>query len=678
MKRSQEADSTRAGWTRGRWAWALILAFGWAASGSEAAAQEKLVYVKKASREETRQASLAASGQSKLDGAWHLVGPFDNKGFSVPLPPEAAVDLAAKYQGKGGEEIAWRKTDFVDGKVHNLAPKFKQTNNCVCYLYREIDSPAGGQVRASLGSDDGIIVFVNGKKVFENDANRPAAPDQDFAVLPLKPGKNQLLLKITNNGGNWEFYFQAAASARLIAELEQKLDDDFPPAGEVAHYRMLTLPLPENELIEVGGLAFRPDGKLYVATRRGDVWLVSNPTSKDLSEVTFKPYARGLHEILGLRVVPEGLLLCQRPEITLLKDADGDDEADEFITINDRFGVSGDYHEYLYGPARDKDGNLFVTLNVGFGGGHQAKVPYRGYCLKVTPEGKMIPWAYGLRSPNGLNFSPDGRLYYTDNQGEWVGSCKMHEIRQGEFYGHMASVRWQPGKKDGDRPEMVPPVIWFPYSLSKSTTEPVWDTTQGKFGPFAGQTFIGDLTNSLIMRAMLEEVDGRMQGAVTSFRSGFICGVNRLAWAPDGSLIVGQTNRGWGSVGGQPHGLQRLVYTGRTPFEIQNMKVTPQGWDLTFTEPVEKTRAAKPEAYILSSYTYHHWATYGSPEIDRKEHQIEKVEVSEDGKTVRLFVPERTLKKVYQLTLKDFSNQAGQTLLHPDIYYTLNHLPAAR
>src|SRR5690606_11158774 len=104
-----------------------------------------------------------------------------------------------------------------------------------------------------------------------------------------------------------------------------------------------------------------------------------------------------------------------------------------------------------------------------------------------------------------------------------------------------------------------------PYSLSRSASEPVWDTTGGKFGPFAGQCFVGELTNSLIMRVQLEEVKGRTQGACFEFRRGFASGVNRLEFAPDGSLFVAQTNRGWGSVGGQPHALQRLVYTGQVP-----------------------------------------------------------------------------------------------------------------
>src|SRR5262249_60332496 len=127
----------------------------------------------------------------------------------------------------------------------------------------------------------------------------------------------------------------------------------------------------------------------------------------------------------------------------------------------------------------------------------------------------------------------------------------------GVYGGHGARLGWGEGKKDGHQPAMTPPALWFPYAMSKSTSEPVWDTTDGKFGPFAGQCIIGELTNSLLMRANLEEVGGRMQGAVFLFRQGFEWGVNRLAFAPDGSLMVAPTNPGWGVGGGGAHRPQR-------------------------------------------------------------------------------------------------------------------------
>src|SRR5436309_1573353 len=183
------------------------------------------------------------------------------------------------------------------------------------------------------------------------------------------------------------------------------------------YYRLLTLPIPKDIVLEVGGLTFRPDGKLLACTRRGEVWLISHPEADEPARVKYQLFATGLHEALGLVVDgPNTVYVVQRPELTKLVDGDGDGVADEYVTVCDKWGVSGDYHEFAFGPARDKYGNFFVTLNVGFSGGHQSKAPWRGWCVKITPKGELVPYATGLRSPNGVAFSPDGDLFYADNQ----------------------------------------------------------------------------------------------------------------------------------------------------------------------------------------------------------------------------------------------------------------------
>jgi hypothetical protein len=340
-----------------------------------------------------------------------------------------------------------------------------------------------------------------------------------------------------------------------------------------------------------------------------------------------------------------------------------------------------------------------VTLNVGFGGGDQAKSPWRGWCVKITPKGDVIPYAVGLRSPNGIHFSPDGDLFYTDNQGEWVASNKMHHVRPGEFYGHPAGLRWvkqspfagllsdhvksgmlydgQPGK-EGVRgmPPVTPPCIWFPYGrMGQSVSEPIWDTTGGKFGPFTGQCFVGDQAKSIVMRVSLEKINGRYQGACFPFRSGFECGVNRITFAPDGSLFAGMTARGWGSVGPKAYGIQRLIYTGVLPFEIQTMKLTRQGFDLTFTKPLDPATATRPASYSMQSYTYNYWGTYGSPEMDTHAEKIHTLTVSPDRRTVSLAVTGFRKGRVYEVHLEGVKSADGDAILHPDGYYTLNELP---
>jgi hypothetical protein len=90
------------------------------------------------------------------------------------------------------------------------------------------------------------MIWLNGRHVFTNDAARPCSPDQDFVTLDLRQGANDLLLKVSNQGGDWAFYFNPTVSARLQAKLERLLDRDFPPTGEAAHYRIETIPLPDG------------------------------------------------------------------------------------------------------------------------------------------------------------------------------------------------------------------------------------------------------------------------------------------------------------------------------------------------------------------------------------------------------------------------------------------------
>jgi hypothetical protein len=630
-------------------------------------AAPKPTYVRKTTRVESLLASLKAGGLPTLEGKWYYLGPFDNEGgagFDAVYPPEKEIDLKKSYPTLDGD-VGWKEfKDFRVGSINDL--KFFKHNDDACvYVYQEIEAADAVELPISIGSDDGIKLWLNGKKLIEDNVIRAAAPDQDHTTLKLKAGKNQLLIKIVQAAGEWAFYIRPELPLAWPKEIREQLDKDFPIASigggapasdlkaEAVHYKIVTVPAPEEAVLEALGLVV--DGK--------DVYI------------------------------------AQRPELTKLVDTDGDDVADEYTTVCDKWGVSGDYHEFAFGPARDKEGNFFVTLNVGFGGGHQSKAPWRGWCVKITPKGELIPWATGLRSPNGINFSPDGDLFYVDNQGEWVATCKMHHVKKGEYYGHPAGLRWvkdspfvrtipeqhlsgmfydgQKGEKGVEgMPPLTPPCIWFPYGrMGQSASEPRWDTTGGKFGPFAGQCFVGDQTKSMIMRVALEKVNGKYQGACFPFRSGFQCGINRLVFGPDGSLYAGQTARGWGSLGPKPYGLQRLVFTGVEPFEIHSMHLTKDGFDLTFTKPLDPATAEKLASYSMQSFTHYYWGTYGSPEVDRKAEKITGVSVSADRKTVSLAVSGFKPGRVYEVHLDGLKSTEGQPVLHPEGFYTLNELP---
>ncbi|UBM57871.1 hypothetical protein LAG90_13760 [Marinilongibacter aquaticus] len=482
-------------------------------------------------------------------------------------------------------------------------------------------------------------------------------------------------------------------------------------------YKIVTPPVPEGVLLEVGGLCTLPDGNLGVTTRRGDVWIIENPTSRN---PYYRKFASGLHEVLGLAYKDGALYCAQRGELTKLVDTDGDGKADVYETVH-AWPISGHYHEYSFGPKIAPDGSFFVSGNVAFGNEEwwrgEARVPTRGTIFKVFPDGHREEWAAGMRSPAGLGMI-DGKLFYADNQGDWMGSGGIWEVKKGAFMGHPASLRWvtpdspvklteeqffaerdnrkvknaqgryiKPENVVDETPQMLfelkekypmvqTPVVWLPHGiLGISNSELIVDKA-GNFGPFVGQVFIGDQGQSKIMRVFMEKVNGEYQGAAWDFRSGFQSGVMRLDWAKDGSLFVGETNRGWGSAGDAAQGLQRLVWNGKMPFEMLAVRAMPDGFDIEFTLPIDEKSAKDLASYAATSFIYKHHPVYGSPPVNQKDLQIKAVKVSADKKHVRLVVDGLRPYYVHQLDLNGIrSAEHAYSLIHPTVYYTLNAIP---
>ena len=362
---------------------------------------------------------------------------------------------------------------------------------------------------------------------------------------------------------------------------------------------MVTLPIPEGVVLEVGGLDVLPDGQLAVSTRRGDIWLVKNPSMKGPAKPQFKRFAHGLHEALGVAYRDGAIYAAQRSELTRLRDLDGDGRADRYETVY-TWPLEGNYHEYSFGPLFREDGTMIVTLNLAWVGYGASLSKWRGWMLEISPDGEMTPYATGMRSPAGFGLNTDGEVFYGENQGDWIGSGYITHVERGDFVGNPAGLRWTglPGSPLKLKPEGVPdsglpmvevaaqvpelklPAVWLPHSIMGISTSGILaDTTKGAFGPFAGQLFVGDQGQSKVMRVFLEKVNGVYQGAAFPFRDGFSSGVLRMVWGKDGSMFVGMTSRGWGSTGPAPYGLQRLEWTGLTPFEVLSVEARSDGFE---------------------------------------------------------------------------------------------------
>ena len=459
-------------------------------------------------------------------------------------------------------------------------------------------------------------------------------------------------------------------------------------AAEKDYYKLGTVPLPKDLKLEVSGMAALPGDRMAIAIRKGEVWIAEKLST---DQPVYKRFASGLHEPLGLALQNGDLYTVQRSELTRLRDMDSDGRADEYLTHAKGWGVTGNYHEYAYGPAVDGVGNLWVALNCSIGTGPNPNNQWRGWSLRVKPDGSWAPISGGFRSPSGIGTNLAGDVFATDQQGNWFPTCPLVHVKRGAFHGHADSLQFtsrpeatfkvnQPLPKNltvAEAAKRIPvyqlPAVWFPYrKMGMSTTDILADSTMGKFGPFAGQLFCGEFTMSFVSRVFLEKVDGEYQGACFRFRDGLDCAALRLQWGADGSMYIGQSNRGWNSLGTKSYGLQRLQWTGKVPFEMKSMSVTRNGFRLSFTQMLDVGTAITPKSYTLKSYTYPYHSRYGGEPVDVKTHEVKFAGLDVLGLFIDLAVDEMREGYVYELLARGVRDHTGRPLLHPEAYYTLN------
>ncbi len=461
---------------------------------------------------------------------------------------------------------------------------------------------------------------------------------------------------------------------------------------ESDYYQIDQIYIPKEISLEVGGLAFNGKGQLGVSTRRGEIWLILNPENPKSQYVRF---AHGLHEPLGL-LYHEGSFFCnQRGELTQLKDQDGDNQADIYKTIT-KWELNGNYHEYSYGPVLLPDGQMLVTLNLGWIGYGESGSKWRGWMLKVSQDGQVTPYATGLRSPAGFRVNPEGDIFYTENQGDWVGSGRMTHLELGDFAGNPAGLRWSNEKgspvslkvEDIDDTKNLSlyeyqnemegvkaPSVWFPHTLMGISTSDI-NFFSKKMGPFEGQMVVGDQGHSKIMRVFQEKINGVYQGVCFPFREGFSSGVLRIINNPQyDAFYIGQTNRGWGSTGQSSYALERISWTGKTPFEIKTIKIHPEGFLLEFTQPVNAVTAKMISSYKVTDFTYLYHHFYGSNVQNKESRNITNIYLSEDRLNVLLKIDQFRKGYIYEIKAPGILNNLNQPLLHDFGYYTLNEIP---
>lgn len=463
----------------------------------------------------------------------------------------------------------------------------------------------------------------------------------------------------------------------------------------------ITLPFVNrfNALMFCGGHDFLPDGRAYVCTLHGDVWLVDG-INDTLKQITWRRFATGLFQPLGLKVVPKSagrtgaadLYVVGRDQITRLHDVNNDGEADFYENFNNDAYVSLNGHEYVTCLETDRAGNFYYLK-----GNCDSAIPHDGSVLRVSADGsKLDVFATGFRNANGMSIGPNDEITAAPQEGEWTPASAVFSVHQGGFYGGMMSHHRQTPPADFERP-----FCWFPRLADNSCGGQVW-VTSDKWGP---------LQNGLIhlsygqckLRLLLQEdpttsqKDSRnanelgsvatartLNGGSTEFPLTFASGIHRGRFSPiDGQLYVTGL-KGWVSSAVNDGCFQRVRYTGQPVDLLVRMKTYQNGIALTFTNPLQRDEAEKVENYELEAWNYRWSAEYGSPEfkpsasghIGRDSIEPKSATLLPDNRTVFLELPD--LKPVDQMGVSfNLRFEAGATL-EQTAYLTLNGISPDR
>ena len=462
---------------------------------------------------------------------------------------------------------------------------------------------------------------------------------------------------------------------------------------------------PYNAKTFFGGFDFFSDGNAAICTFHGDVWLVSG-IDGPLEKVTWRRFATGLFQPLGLKIVKDTVYVLGRDQITRLHDLNKDGEADHFENFNNDTIVTANYHEFSMDLHTDTEGNFYFAK----GSPWEPEVisPHQGCLFKVSKDGSRAEvFATGLRAPNGMTVGPRNEITVSDNQGHWMPSSKLNWIKKGGFYGMTPAAQrplvFQRGgtnftanpsdpkdraafafKSWGNATVPLPtsydkPMAWLPMNMDNSSGGQLWVTSK-KWGPLNDQLLFMSYGKCTLFAVMPENQNGDFQGAMIQLPIRFNSGVMRGRVHPNDGQVYLSGLKGWQTSAVKDGGFYRVRYTGQ-PIQLPvAFKSQRDGIQLTFNSKLDAKAVADTANYSIESWNYQWTGAYGSAEFsanDSNQRKHDKLEVKSavllsDGRTVAMQISE--LRPADQLKISYTLNTAEGKPIKQDVYATIHQL----
>ncbi|MEM9366701.1 MAG: DUF6797 domain-containing protein [Planctomycetota bacterium] len=527
------------------------------------------------------------------------------------------ADVLETHAAKGRDDATvWVRSLNVGKSAHDLTMRLAPADM--------IDAAVSGGVK--LDSDQGYLV------VRVPAANTPIRfqvhiARQGVATQSLKqfPSEIEDLHSLTRGGpSQWP-----------AQQTKPTIGDDKGPFAVDTLSRPISNPWKSR--LRMSGLDFLHGGDSMVACCcDGDVWRIDGVDNLG-STITWKRIASGLFHPLGIKVVAGRIFVACRDQIVILNDLNGDGETDFYESFNNDHQVTDHFHEFAMGLQADADGNLYYAKSARHA--RDSLVPHHGTLLRVSAEGNHTKiLATGFRAANGVCLNPDGSFFVTDQEGHWNPMNRINHVTEGGFYGNMYGYG---APQDSSDDAMEQPLCWPNKSFDRSPSELVWVDSDA-WGPFNGSLLNLSYGYGKVYVVPHENIGDIWQGGMCRLPlPQFPTGVMRARFHPSNGQMYACGMHAWGSDQSEsPGGLYRIRFTGADSLLPIGLAANTQGMKITFTGAVDTESASDPRNYLVDAWALKRTASYGSDLYDEQSWDIESIEVSNDGRSVTLGMPQ--------------------------------------
>lgn len=453
-----------------------------------------------------------------------------------------------------------------------------------------------------------------------------AAAGTDLRQLKLKSEIPEDLSQYTRGGPT---HYPQILSSPLVAGTTD--------AAYVEDVFVLPQTNPWKSRMRPSGIDFGKDpDEALVCTVDGEVWRLTGIQQAE-GMVKWQRIASGLFQPLGIKYHKGAIYVSCRDQIAKLIDLNGDGETDYYESFNSDHQVTEHFHEFAMGLQVDKASNFYYAKS----GRHArtALVPQHGTLIRVSPDGSQSEIiAHGFRAANGVCLNPDGSFIVTDQEGYWNPMNRINWVEAGGFYGNMYGYGAPADTSDA---AMLQPLCWIDSKYDRSPAELLWADSD-RWGPLSGQLLNLSYGYGKVFAVLPQKVGDIRQGAMTELPiAQFPTGIMRGRFHPtDGQLYVCGMSAWATNQMIQVGGLYRIRYTGKPILFPVQMSALQTGIRLQFTDKIHPEVTEHPERFKVSSWELKRSHNYGSKRYHVEQWPVKKVELSEDGRTVHLDVPD--------------------------------------